>query len=179
METKARQSHLTGMFKDRNSFENAYKHTLDKGYQPNDINILMTNETKRKYFSDNPHLENVEVVKGTKAAEGLAIGGAVGGTVVGVAAAIAAIGTAVAIPGLGIIVAGPLAAGLAGAGAGSIAGGLVGTLIGLGIPEELVKEYEAGLKSGRIVMDVRSKSEKDAEALANDWKKYDVDKPIF
>mgnify|MGYP003381339126 CR=1 FL=1 len=47
----------------------------------------------------------------------------------------------------GIVLAGPIAAGLAGAGAGGITGGLIGALIGSGIPEERAKVYESGVKA--------------------------------
>jgi hypothetical protein len=42
-----------------------------------------------------------------------------------------------------VIIAGPLATGLAGAGAGGIAGGLVVFLVGSGIPEERARIYES------------------------------------
>ena len=46
------------------------------------------------------------------AADGLGIGSAIGGTVGAVLAAIAAVGTSIVIPGLGLFVAGPIAAAL-------------------------------------------------------------------
>ncbi len=60
---------------------------------------------------------------GNKAAEGAGVGGAIGGTVGAIAAAIAAIGTSLVLPGLGLVIAGPIAAALAGAGAGAGAAG--------------------------------------------------------
>ena len=50
-------------------------------------------------------------------------------------AALFAVGTVVVVPGLGLVLAGPIAAALAGAGAGGVTGGLIGALIGAGIPE--------------------------------------------
>ena len=88
-----------------------------------------------------------------------------------IAAAIAAVGTSIAVPGLGLVVAGPLAAALAGAGAGGAAGGLVGALIGAGIPEERVKHYEKGLKEGGILMGVRPRTEEDAGYFESEWSK--------
>ncbi len=85
-------------------------------------------------------------------------------------ATIAAVGTSVAIPGLGLVVAGPLAAALAGAGAGGATGGLVGALIGAGIPEERVTHYESGLKSGGILMGVTPRNDDDAIAIENSWR---------
>jgi len=75
-----------------------------------------------------------------------------------VIAAIAAIGTSIALPGLGLIVAGPLAAALVGAGAGGITGGLIGALVGSGIPEERAREYETGIREGGIVLSVRART---------------------
>jgi hypothetical protein len=160
------------MFKDRNSVEGAYNTAIERGYNPDEINIVMSDDTRKKHFVNQ---DGVTTELGDKSMEGLAMGGALGGTVGGVVGAIAALGTALVVPGLGIVIAGPLAAGLAGAGAGSIAGGLVGALIGWGIPEERVKEYEAGIKSGGILMAVRSRSEQDSKELAQDWQRFHSD----
>jgi hypothetical protein len=85
---------------------------------------------------------------------------------------IAAIGTNVLLPGLGLVVAGPLAAALAGAGAGGLTGGLVGALIGSGIPEDRAREYEEGIRNGGIVMGVRPRSDEDAQYFENEWRNY-------
>jgi hypothetical protein len=76
----------------------------------------------------------------------------------------------VALPGLGLLIAGPIAAGLAGAGAGGLTGGLIGALVGSGIPEDRAKEYESGVKEGGIVMGVNPRSDEDAEYFENDWR---------
>ena len=89
------------------------------------------------------------------------------GAIVG---ALAALGTSVALPGLGLIVAGPLAAGLAGAGAGGLTGGLLGALVGSGVPEERAKVYETGVKEGGIVMGVTPRNEEDARYFETEWK---------
>ena len=74
------------------------------------------------------------------------------------------------IPGLGLVIAGPIAAGLAGAGAGGIAGGVIGALIGSGIPEEHAKVYESGIKDGGIVMGVKPRNDEDAKYFEDNWK---------
>src|SRR6188508_524299 len=99
---------VTGMFRNRESTENAYNALHEKGYNQDEVHLLMSHDTRKKHFSD----DDTEV--GTKAAEGLGKGSAIGGAVGAIAGAIAAIGTALVIPGLGIVVAGPIAAGLAG-----------------------------------------------------------------
>jgi len=158
---------LTGMFTDKESSESAYKSLRDRGYSDDEINVLMSDETRNKYYGDG-NITDSEL--GSKAAEGTGIGGAIGGTLGAVIAGIAAIGTNLVLPGLGLVVWGPLAAALAGAGAGGLTGGLVGALIGAGIPEDRAKEYEEGIKSGGTVFGVNPRSDEDAEYFENDWK---------
>lgn len=157
---------VTGLFRDRTSAENAYRSVSERGYTDKEVNIAMSDETRNRYFSG----AAAETELGNKATEGAGVGGAIGGTIGAIAGAIAAVGTSIAIPGLGIVIAGPLAAALAGAGAGSITGGLVGALIGWGIPEERVKHYEQGIKEGGILMGVKPRNEEDAMHFENSWK---------
>jgi hypothetical protein len=164
--TTKRDRLLTGLFRDRDSAERAYSSLRARGYSENDINVMMSDDTRKRYFSTSERKTEL----GTKAAEGAGVGGAIGGTVGAIAAAVAAVGTSLAIPGLGLVIAGPIAAALAGAGAGGAAGGLVGALIGLGIPEERVREYERGLKDGGIVMGVTPRSDTDAEEFQREWR---------
>jgi hypothetical protein len=173
-QTQAEKNRLaTGLFTDRESAEKAYNDLSSRGYRSDDINVVMSDDTRAKYF-DNTSGRQTEL--GNKAAKGAGVGGAVGGTAVGIAAAIAAAGASIAIPGLGLVIAGPLAAGLAGAGAGAAAGGLVGAMVGWGIPEERVKDYEAGIKKGGILMGVKPRSEEDAQYLESQWKGYGSDR---
>jgi hypothetical protein len=158
---------VTGLFNDRDSAERAYESVTNQGYDHNDVNLVMSDDTRKKYFSDDA---GTATELGTKAAKGAGVGGAIGGTLGAIAAAIAAVGTSIAIPGLGIVIAGPLAAALAGAGAGGATGTLVGTLVGSGIPEERVKHYEAGISSGGILMGVKPRSDADAAHLEQAWK---------
>ncbi|HEX8495145.1 MAG TPA: CsbD family protein [Pyrinomonadaceae bacterium] len=160
---------LTGLFRDRESAERAYGSLESRGYSKDDVNLLMSDETRDKHFA-NTDAGDTEL--GSKALEGAGVGSAIGGTVGAVLAAIAAIGTSVILPGLGLIVAGPLAAGLAGAGAGGLTGGLVGALVGSGIPEERAREYERGIKEGGIVMGVNPRSDEDAEYFENEWRTH-------
>lgn len=161
--TSERGKMLTGMFSDRESTEKAYNSLHERGYTKDDINLVMSDKTRKDHFTKG------ETEIGTKALEGAGTGSAIGGTVGAVVGVIAAIGTSLLIPGLGLVIAGPIAAGLAGAGAGGVAGGLIGALVGSGIPEERAKLYESGVKDGKIVMGVRPKNEDDAKYFQNDW----------
>jgi hypothetical protein len=164
-----RQRWVSGTFTDRDSAERAYDSVLKRGYTDQDINLLMSDETRNRHFDKE---DKTETDLGTKAMEKAGVGGAIGGTVGAVLATLAAVGTSIAIPGLGLVIAGPIAAALAGAGAGGLTGGLIGALIGAGIPEERAKLYESDLKNGGILLSVNPRSEEDAAYFENTWKDY-------
>jgi hypothetical protein len=157
---------LTGMFTDRESSESAYRSLRDRGYSDDDINVLMSDETRKTYYGDGSGDSEL----GSKALEGTGVGGAIGGTLGAIIAGVAAVGTNIVLPGLGLVVWGPLAAALAGAGAGGLTGGLIGAMVGAGIPEDRAREYEEGIKSGGTVLGVTPRSAEDADYLENDWR---------
>ena len=156
---------VTGLFRDRESAERAYGSLSERGYEKDDVNLMMSEDTRNKYFSDDDDTEF-----GTKAWEGAGKGAAIGGGVGATLAAIAAIGTTLALPGIGLLIAGPIAAGLAGGGAGALTGGLIGALVGHGIPEEQAKHYEQGLREGGIVMGVQPRNDEDADYFEKNWR---------
>jgi len=168
----SRGTSMSGLFRDRSSAERAYQSLSSRGYGKDDVNLLMSDETRKTHFGEGTaHTE-----LGDKAMEGAGVGSAIGGTAGAIIGAIAAIGTSVALPGLGLIVAGPLAAALAGAGAGGLTGGLVGALVGSGIPEEHAAEYESGIKNGGIVMGVKPRNEEDARYFEEEFRRNNGDK---
>src|SRR5216683_6252658 len=81
---------LSGLFRDRESAERAYHSLRERGYTKDDVNLLMSEETRRKHFSDSE--------LGTEALEGAAVGAAVGGVMGATLAAVAAIGTTFVLP---------------------------------------------------------------------------------
>jgi len=147
---------VTGFFKTRAAAEAAVDAIIKRGYTRDDISVLMSDATKNKEFA---------VQTRSHAADGLGIGGAIGGTVGAVLAAIVAVGTAITIPGAGLVVAGPIAAALAGAGAGGATGGLIGLLVGTGIPEHRAKVYDSGVRGGGILLGVEAKSDEEVDKL--------------
>ncbi len=157
---------LSGIFYSREDAENAYKSLKDRGYTKDEINVLMTDKTRDKWYGDE---ENVEIEEGSKALEGTGVGSAVGGTLGAIIGGIAAIGTNVIIPGAGLVIAGPIVAAFAGAGAGGLTGGLVGGLIGSGIPEKHATVYEEGLKKDGVVFAVEPRNDEDAEYVKDRW----------
>ena len=163
----AQSGMVTGLFPDRESAERAYGSMKERGYREDDLNLIMSDETRKRHFA----VDDRETELGSKALEGAGTGAAIGGAVGATLAAIAAIGTTLALPGLGLLIAGPIAAGLAGACAGGATGGLIGALVGAGIPEERVKDYEEGIKRGGIMMGVTPRNSDDAAYFEEDWKR--------
>src|SRR5439155_1895473 len=94
--------------------------------------------------------------KHTKAPEGTTTGtGAVVGGTLGLLAGVGAL----AIPGLGpLIAAGPIMSALAGIGTGGVVGGVIGALAGMGIPEYEARRYEGLIKEGRVLLSVHCDS---------------------
>ena len=130
-----RSNYVTSLYDSPESANRAYQElTSTHGYGADDIDVLMTDETRQRHFGDVK--PGTELSSGSKAAKGFGAGSAIGGGVGAALATIFAVGTSVVVPGLGLVVAGPIAAALAGAGAGGATGGVIGALIGAGIPEE-------------------------------------------
>ena len=165
------QGYVTGLYPTPEAATRAYSSLTSKhGYGSDDINVLMSDDTRKRHFGD--VTPGSELSGGTKAAEGLGKGSAIGGGVGAALGALFAVGTSIVIPGLGLVVAGPIAAALAGLGAGGATGGLIGALIGAGIPEERAREYERGLNEGGILIGARARDARHAEELERDFNSY-------
>ena len=119
------------------------------GFSNQDISVLLSDRRSSREFAHE---------KETKAPEGATTGGITGGVLGGVLGWLAGIG-ALAIPGVGpLIAAGPIMAALGGSAVGMAAGGLIGALIGMGIPEYEAKRYEGAIKEGRVLISVHSEN---------------------
>ena len=157
---------VTGLFKDSESVERAYEVVSERDYGTADINVVMSDDTRKRYFADDRPI-NTEL--GRKIEEGGELGGPTGGRIGMLIPAIIAVGV-VALPGLGLILAGPVAVALAAAGAAGVAVGLAGALSDWGIPEERAKQYEKAIHDGGILMGVRPRSDEDARYFVQRWK---------
>lgn len=151
------RSSVTGIYYDRDSADRAYNAIRERGYDDQDVNVLMSDDTRKRHYGDDPD----EGTAGSKALEGAGAGAGIGGTLGGILGAIVGVGSNVILPGIGLI-AGPLAGALAGAGAGGAAGSVVGALVGAGIPEDRAKTYENSLKDGGMVVGVNPRNDEDA-----------------
>jgi hypothetical protein len=159
--TKHDTNIVTGLFEDKESAEAVYNSLRSRGYSDDEINVIMSDATRDKYFRTHP--------LGTKAAEGTALGGVLGGTLGAVVGGLAAVGSNFFLPGIGLVVWGPIAGALAGFGAGGAVGGLVGALVGWGIPEDRAKIYAEGIAGGGTVIGVKPRSVADADQFQDEW----------
>ena len=157
---------VTGLFRDSESVERAYKVVSQRDYGTSDINVVMSDETRRRYFSDD---REIKTELGRKVAEGGELGGPTGGRIATIIPALIAVGV-VALPGLGLVLAGPLAVSLAAAGAAGVAVGLLAALSDWGIPEERAKQYETGIRDGGILVGVKPRTNEDAQHFVKEWK---------
>lgn len=157
---------VSALFHDAEKAEDAFKRTRELGLSDDRISILMSEQARDEYFPR----EMVEVHADRRTLEGTGVGSAVGIAVGAIAGAVAAAGTTVALPGLGLVVAGPLAAALAGAGAGSVTGGLIGALVGAGLSKEHAQVYRTSIAEGGIVLVARPESSEQAEQIEKAWR---------
>jgi hypothetical protein len=119
------------------------------GFMANDISVLFPDKESDRDFAHEKH---------TKAPEGAVTGAGTGGVLGGALGWLVGVG-ALAIPGVGpLIAAGPIIAALSGAAVGAAAGGIAGALIGLGIPEFEAKRYEQKIKSGNILISLHTEN---------------------
>jgi len=159
---------VTGLYRDNEAADRTYRSLRERGYTDEDIHVIMSDDTRKKYYDR----DQVEIKEGSKAMEGAGTGAALGGTVGGILGAVIALGSNVVIPGVGLVIAGPLAGALAGAGAGGAAGSLLGALVGAGIPEDRAKVYESGVKEGGIVVGVHPRDESEARTTADEFRRH-------
>src|SRR5271156_4779089 len=136
-----------GIYPTLSSADHATDTFVRSGFAPADISALLP---------ENLGSRQIGTEKASKAPEGAATGASSGAVLGGALGLLAGIG-ALAIPGVGpLIAAGPIMAALAGLGVGGVVGGLTGALIGMGIPEYEAKRYEGRLQDGGILLSVHS-----------------------
>jgi hypothetical protein len=136
-----------GIYSTRNGAEQAADALVSAGFSSGDISVLLP---------ENLGTREIGTEKATKAPEGATAGASTGVVLGGALGLLAGIG-ALAIPGVGpLIAAGPIMATLAGMGAGGTVGGLAGALVGAGIPEFEAKRYEGIIEKGGILLSVHA-----------------------
>ena len=134
------------------------------GYGPDDVNIAMSDETRKRYFADDSAVSHAAEGAGKGAGIGIGVGAALG--------AIVATASAITVPGLGLIVAGPIAGAIAGAGTGAAAGTVLGAMVGATIPKDRVADYEKAVRDGEVVMSARARDEAHAAELEREMSSH-------
>lgn len=149
---------VIGLFDDRRMAENVVRDLTDAGFARDDISLVARDEqaeSAQRSNDDSSHESKGAHI--AKDAVGGAVIGGLGGLVVGLAA--------LALPGVGAVVAaGPIAAALTGAGIGAVAGGLVGALTDVGVPEEHAHSYAEGVRRGGTLVMVKAPDNRAEEA---------------
>jgi len=142
---------VVGVFVSRENAERAANDLRQKGFDK-EISVVAKGEQENN--ANNGGIMNMGTTDSVT--DGTATGatwGALGGLALGAGA--------LAVPGLGpLIAAGPLAAAISGA----AAGGLGGALVDMGIPETESKEYENDVRQGKALITVECSENKAREA---------------
>src|SRR4030095_11540204 len=100
----AKSKLVTGLFKNRLAAAAAVDAILKRGYTRDDISVLMSAATRSKELA---------LQARTHAADGAGGGGALGGVVGAALATIVAVGSTLVLPGLNLVIAGPIVAAVA------------------------------------------------------------------
>lgn len=134
---------VLAVFGSKLNLERSVEVLREAGYSRDEISILFRGSQEPDEWQDESHSRGITA----GAASGAVLGGALG-WLVGLGA--------VAIPGVGLMMAGPAMGLIAGAGVGSAVGGFAGVLSGLGIKEPDIEDYQARLKRGEVLLAVHA-----------------------
>lgn len=143
---------VVGYFDNFDQAEQAVRVLVDSGFSRDDISLVAGDPQgayTQKYTSP-------DQAAAEESGSGLAVGAGTGAVVGGLGGLLVGLG-ALAIPGVGpIIAAGPLGAALLGAGLGTAAGGIIGALVDIGVAEEEAGMYAEGIRRGGAVVSVKA-----------------------
>lgn len=149
---------VSALFDNRADAVNAVRALTNNGFLRHDISMVASDAAGEyaKYHGQviPDDMPADDTING--AASGAVVGG-LGGLLVGLAA--------LAIPGLGpIVAAGPIATAIAGASIGAAAGGIVGALVDLGFDEDQAGYYAEGVRRGGTLVTAHVEEAKANEA---------------
>jgi len=156
---------VAGVFNSASDAEKALNALKDAGFTPEQVSVVAKDTGETQTMVDRSDMAGAET---TGAGTGALLGGLTGG----IAGWLIGIG-ALAIPGIGpIVAAGALATTLGGAAVGAVAGGLIGALVGAGIPEEDARSYETHVKEGRILITAQATTGQQAQEARDAFDRY-------
>ena len=131
---------------------------ITKGFNSAGISVLLPKSPNNQPVSVAAKTSATPLPQTSKTGSAAAVGATGGGALFGALALLVGAG-ALAIPGVGpLVAAGPVMAGLAGLGLGGAVGGLAGALVGMGLPEDEAKRYYSQIAVGYTLLVVHSDS---------------------
>ncbi|MBD2357783.1 histidine kinase [Tolypothrix sp. FACHB-123] len=144
-----------GVFAHRRDAEAALTELRDAGFPMSRVSIIAKNQDGDRIAGVNTGVDR-NVATGNKADEGAKAGAATGAALGGLGGLLVGLG-ALAIPGVGPVIAGgaaatALATAVTGGAIGAAAGGITGGLVGLGIPENRAKVYSDRFNRGDYIV---------------------------
>ncbi|WP_144551599.1 general stress protein [Bacillus sp. X1(2014)] len=147
---------IVGVYQSEQEAIAAIEDLIKWGYDKSEISVI---------GKDHNHLDTITEETGTAVEDTAATGALTGGAIGGATGLLAGLG-ALAIPGIGpIVAAGPIAASIMGALTGAGVGGLAGALIGLGIPDDDAKYYQESVEEGKILVLVNKRDHTDKDMV--------------
>jgi len=154
-------SKIVGVFESRERAREAIEALEAEGFSEDDLSIVARQQEGQEGGGQDSGDLTADITQGAAWGGGL---GALGGLLAGAGA--------LAIPGIGpILAAGPLAAGLSGA----VAGGVAGGLIEMGIPEEAGQQFEEDVKQGRLLAIVETEEDDQVGRVERLLEEYGAD----
>lgn len=126
-----------GLFDTPTDLEKAYEKLVRAGFLPEDMSLLM---------SENTHETDFAPLYRTKAAEGVTAGGLLGASLGGILGGLVALG---ATTGVGVLVVGPALA-------FGAAGGLIGGLMAHELPEDEAQRAHDAIHEGKVMLAVHT-----------------------
>src|SRR4051812_34005350 len=161
---------VAGLFESQSMAQRAIEDLRTASIDSSRVSVIARDKQQARELSDQT---------GAEVATGAATGAGLGAILGGAAGWLIGIG-ALAIPGVGpIIAAGPIAAArgvagttaAAGAGVGVVAGGIVGALTGWGFSESEAKAYQDGIERGDMLLAVEVPDGDDAGRVEDMFKR--------
>lgn len=162
---------IVGLFDHRSDADAAVRDLVDLGIDRDDISLVASDGTQSGVFPPDSARSDRSTVATSSAdrdvpytrtndeANATADGALAGAAIGGVGGLLLSL-SALAIPGIGpVVAAGPLVAGLVGAGVGAAVGGLVGALTEVGVPEEQAGYFAEGVRRGGTLVSVTANDE--------------------
>ncbi len=171
---------VVGLYEEITDAQLAINELVRAGFDRANISLVATNRWADQSMTTTGDSDGDAdmMVNNTQLGSDVAAGMATGGVVGGLGGVLLGLG-ALAIPGLGpVIAAGPLVAGLAGAGIGAAVGGLVGALVNWGVPAEEAELYAESVRRGGILVGLKTEEERVERAVTimNQYGPIDVER---